>query len=107
MAPVLPTFTVEPDSKFVPVNVAATVSPSGVEEGETEIKVGGVLPPPGPDVVAATTSSVRASPAVAPVESMTCTLNVVLPAVVGAPLMPPVVLRESPAGRLPEVMDHV
>jgi hypothetical protein len=43
--------------------------------------------------------------AVAPVESFTVNAAICVPAVVGAPLIMPVLLMESPAGRLPA--DHV
>ena len=40
-------------------------------------------------------------------ESVTCTVNVEVPAVVGVPEITPDELRLSPAGRDPDVRDHV
>jgi hypothetical protein len=45
--------------------------------------------------------------ALAAAESLTCTVKVLVPLVVGVPLITPAELSDSPAGRAPEVFDHV
>jgi hypothetical protein len=39
-------------------------------------------------------------------ESLTCTVKLEVPPVVGVPLMIPALLRVSPAGSVPAVIDH-
>jgi hypothetical protein len=45
--------------------------------------------------------------AVAAAESVTWIVKVFVPLVVGVPLITPAELSDSPAGRVPEVFDHV
>ena len=45
--------------------------------------------------------------ALPPALSVTCTVNVDVPALVGVPLMTPAAFSESPAGSEPDDTDHV
>ena len=53
------------------------------------------------------TTSVNDCWAESPLASVTCTLNVAVPAAVGVPLIVPLAApKVSPDGRAPETMDH-
>ena len=101
VAGVVPKSTVVTPDSPVPVMVTTVPPPEGPDVGDTLVAAGA-------DGDAATSmTNVRVVFSVGLEESTTVTAKVKLPAAVGEPEIVPLVDKERPAGRLPEVTDQV